>query len=68
MQRRKVISSSGTKHHPIRILEGLHHLQWQKKFSVPAATILLAHSLDAAPLGGLEGGPFGLFFLSLEFI
>lgn len=39
-----------------------------EKFSVLTATIPLAHSLDAAPPGGVEGGPFGLFFLSLEFV
>ena len=64
----QVIDSLGTKHQPVQIPEGLHHLQWRKKFSVPTATILLAHGLDAAPPGGLEGGPFGLFFLSLKFI
>lgn len=64
----QVIDSLRTKHQPIQILEGLHYLQWRRKFSVLTATTSLAHGLDAAPLGGLEGGPFGLFFLSLEFI
>jgi len=47
-----------------RMVEGLCHLHRSREFSVPIVPL----ALGAAPGGGVEDGPFGLFFLPLAFV